>query len=73
MSRLKKGDSVKWLSGDKEEYKIMATKEEPHVTENGEKIEVLEGNDFIIAKKHKEDGAFGAFQHVPLQHLEFII
>ncbi|MEO6303618.1 MAG: hypothetical protein ABIP51_10625 [Bacteroidia bacterium] len=72
MNKFKKGDFVKWLFGNASKYKIIATKEEPHITENGEKIEVSEGNDFLILKTPIEDGKFGGFQHVPAQHLEFI-
>jgi uncharacterized protein (UPF0128 family) len=72
MKKFKKGDDVQWKFGDVSKYKIIATKEEPHETETGEKIEVSIGNDYIIAKTPNEDGAFG-FQHVPMQHLEFII
>lgn len=72
MKTFKKGDEVRWTNDDFTKYKILATKEEPHITETGEKINVSEGNDYIISKTPLEDGVFG-FQHVPMQHLEFII
>ncbi|MBA3682843.1 MAG: hypothetical protein H0W73_17015 [Bacteroidetes bacterium] len=72
MSKLKKGDFVKWLFGDSPKYQIIATKEEPHVTEEGEHIKVEEGHDFLIVQTPIEDGKFGGFQHVPAQHLEYI-
>jgi hypothetical protein len=72
MKKFKKGDEVSWKADDTQKYKVIASKEEPYITENGEKIEVSEGNDYIISKTPLQDGAFG-FQHVPLQHLEFII
>ncbi|MBA2611296.1 MAG: hypothetical protein H0U95_04940 [Bacteroidetes bacterium] len=73
MSKFKKGDFVKWLIGDDSQYTIVATKEDHHINEKGEKIEIEHGNDFLIVKTPIEDGKFGGFQHVPAQHLEFFI
>ncbi len=72
MKTFKKGDEVRWTEDKTHKYKVVATKEESHLTETGEQIKVSAGNDYIISKTPLEDGVFG-FQHVPMQHLEFII
>ncbi|MDP3494271.1 MAG: hypothetical protein Q8R82_14255 [Hyphomonadaceae bacterium] len=72
MTSLKKGSKVYWMFGDTPTYKIVGTKTEPYVRQNGEKIEVEEGKDFMIIKTPLEDGEFAGFQHVHAQHLELV-
>lgn len=63
---------VSYLFGDTPTYRIVATKKEPYTRQNGETIEVTDGNDYMIVKTPLANGEFGAFLHVPQAHLELI-
>jgi hypothetical protein len=63
-------DIVKYLFGDTPTYKVVATKKQPHLKNNGESVIVPAGYDYLIIKTPLGNGEFAPFLPVPEGHIE---